>query len=144
MTMNATVIRILGPRRLLVRDTQTGNEVVVNAANASAFRVGDQLRINYTGQMSFSNPPQISATSIVRAQPPAGSLPPSSEIRRAQILSVQRGQLSVRDPQSRRIMNVRFAFAHHFCVRQLVNIRYDSISLTNPPTVTATDITPVC
>ena len=144
MTMNATVIRILGPQRLLVRDNATGNEVVVHARNASAFRAGEVVRITYTGQMTFSNPPQISANSIVRIRPSAPNLPSQTEIRRAQILSVQRGRLSVRDPATQRIMNVNYPYAHHFCVRQLVNIRYDSLSLSNPPLITATEITPLC
>ena len=145
MTINATVVRILGPRSLLVRDNATGQQIIVQTPRPMQFRVGDNVRITYSGQMSFSNPPRIAARSIVRMQPQPTPQPSiRSRLTNAQVLSVQRGLLAVRDPQTGRIMNVRFNQAHHFCVNQRLNINYDSISLTNPPTITATDISPVC
>ena len=148
MVMMATVVRV-NARTLLVRDLSSGQQVLVHWGNARSFRVGDTVRITYNGSMTFSVPPQINATSVVRAMPQVNPIPPMpqaqrSEIRRATVLQVGRGSLVVRNPANNQNVVVNYAFSHHFCVRQRVNVFFHSITLTNPAQVTATDITPVC
>lgn len=140
MNMTATVIRV-EPRSLLVRNEENGEEVLVFYRNAGNYSVGDRIRINFNGQMTLSIPPQITAISIVRLSPE--SQPTPSEIR-AVVLQKGRDFLIVRNMQNRQQLRVQYPFAHHFCVRQQVTVRYETITLTTPPTVTATDIIPIC
>ena len=58
--------RVLRVRRdnLLVWDRDTGQTVQVNTPIALRFRPGNVVRIEYTGAMTMSIPPQISATRI--------------------------------------------------------------------------------
>lgn len=142
MTITATVLRV-ERRGLLVRNNANGQEIFVNFNNASAFSAGDVVRITSTGTMTFSIPPQITATSVVRV-PQAAPPQSQTEIRRAQILRITRNALTVRDPSNNRQVIVRYPYAHHFCVGQRVNITYDTIVLNNPPEVTATDVFPIC
>lgn len=143
MFMNATVISI-EPRGLLVRDMETGEEFFVNFGNTAAFSPGDTVRITYTGTMTPSIPPQISATAIERTttvpQPP----PTYSEIRRAQILQIRRNVLIVRNPLNSQQVTVNYQYAHHFCIGQKVNIQYETAFLNGGYTVNATDIIPLC
>ena len=152
MVMTGMVLRV-NARSMLVRDLNNGQQVLVNFGNARSFRVGDTVRIAYNGAMTFSVPPQITATSVTRMmQPQQGNRPQGpmrppmqqSEIRRAQVLQVGRGSLTVRNPANNQNVVVNYPYAHHFCVRQRVNIFFNAITLTNPAQVSATDITPVC
>lgn len=150
MVMTATVLRV-DARSLLVRDMATGNQVLVNTPQARSFRIGDVVRITYSGRMTFSIPPQITATRITRVnprppqpQPPISQPPSQTEIRRATVLQVRQGALLVRNPENGQQVIVNYAYAHHFCPGQLINVRYDSIVLSNPNQLNATDITPVC
>lgn len=146
MTMTATVIQV-GPQSLLVRNEENNEEVLVNFRNSNRFSVGDRIRITFNGQMTFSIPPQITATSIQRL----GSIspaPPSPQLRpsemRAVVLQTGRNFLIVRNTRTGQQMRVEYIHAHHFCIRQQIIVRYDTITMTTPPTVTATDILPVC
>lgn len=58
--------RVLRVRRnnLLVWDRDTGQTVQVNTPNALRFRPGNTVRIEYSGAMTMSIPPQISAARI--------------------------------------------------------------------------------
>lgn len=146
MIMIATVLRVEG-RGLLVRDSATGQEVFVNFGNPRAFRAGDVVRITYTGQMTPSIPPQIIATSVVRVnqpQPQPQPQPSQTEIRRALIQRISNNVLYVRNPSNGQQVIVNYPYAHHFCVGQRVNIRFDSIILSNPQQVNATDVRPIC
>lgn len=146
MIMIATVLR-LGSGNMLVRDSSTGNEVLVHFSGASAFRPGDVVQITFNGIMTQSIPPQITATSVARVNQPQPSPSPSPSqtvINRATILQIRRGALLVRDPGNNRQVVVNYPYAHHFCVGQRVNVSYDTITLSNPPQVNATDIAPVC
>lgn len=60
--------RVLHVRRdhLLVRDCRTGQEVRVNTPRARRFRRGESVVVQYSGAMTMSIPPQISAQSIMR------------------------------------------------------------------------------
>lgn len=140
MIMNATVISI-DPRGLLVRDSETGEEVFVNFGNPGLFSPGEAIRITYTGTMTPSIPPQISATAIVRVPQPQ---PQQTQIRRATILQIRRNTLFVRDQSNFRQVIVNYPYAHHFCVGQRVSVQYDTIVLSNPPEVNATEVTPIC
>lgn len=142
MLMNATVIST-SPRSLLVRDSATGQEVLVHFNNARTFAPGDQVIITFNGMMTSSIPPQITATAIQRT---SATMPPSqTEIRRAVVLQVRSGSLLVRNPgDNNRQVVVNYPYAHHFCVGQRLNIQYDSITLTTPVTVNATDVSPIC
>lgn len=142
MNMFATVLQV-DSQSLLVRDEATGEEVLVFFPNASRFSVGDRVRITHNGQMTLSIPPQITATAIERLRPttPAPSVPSQM---RAIVLQRGRNFLIVWNIQDRRQIRVEYPYAHHFCVQQQVLIRYDTITMTNPPRVTATEITPVC
>lgn len=140
MIMVATVIRT-DTRSMLVRDSQTGNEVLVNFSNASRFTPGDQVRITYNGIMTHSIPPQITANAVSRISGPGAT---SQTEMRATILQVRPSSLLVRDLSNNRETVVNFASASHFCVGQRIIVRYNTITLSNPPQVSATSITPVC
>lgn len=58
--------RVLRVRRnnLLVRDRDTGQTVQVNTPTALRWRPGNVIRIEYSGAMTMSIPPQISAQRI--------------------------------------------------------------------------------
>lgn len=64
-TMHANVLR-LERCRLLVCDCDTRQEVVVHTPAAQCFRPGDCVCIEYSGAMTRSIPPQISATCITK------------------------------------------------------------------------------
>ncbi len=66
MTMCAVILEI-SDRRLLVRDSQTDQEIAVNTRCNCNFRVGDRIIIVYNGAMTRSIPPQISAIRIRKA-----------------------------------------------------------------------------
>lgn len=146
MTLDATILQI-NPRSMLVRDFATRDEILVNYQNASRFRTGENVRITYFGRMTFSIPPQITASSIRRLPNQGTSAPPAQSVP-AQMTAVviQRSQnsLLVRNTQNNQQMRVNYAFANHFCVGQRIVVRYDTIQLSNPPLVNAVDITPVC
>lgn len=65
MTMCAEILEI-SDKRLLVRDSRTMQEVAVNTRCSCNFRVGDRVRIFYSGAMTMSIPPQISAIRITK------------------------------------------------------------------------------
>jgi len=142
MIMFATVIQS-DPDSLLVRDLSTGGEVQVNTPDANQFAPGDQVRITFSGAMTLSIPPQISATNIQRIP---GSTPephPTSEIR-ATILQRRHNSLLVWDANNNREVIVNYPYAYHFCAGQRIVVNYDTIRLSNPPEVNATDIIPIC
>jgi hypothetical protein len=66
MTMCAVILEI-SDRQLLVRNSKTDQEVVVNTHCNCNFRVGDRVMIFYSGAMTMSIPPQISAIRIRKA-----------------------------------------------------------------------------
>ena len=63
MTMQATVRRV-ECNSLLVFDHEMSQTVVVHTTDACHFRVGDFVCIRYSGAMTMSIPPQITATNI--------------------------------------------------------------------------------
>lgn len=65
MTMQAIVIRVR-PGDLLVFDESMSQTVIVHTPQACRFRVGNCVRIFYSGIMTMSIPPQITAIRIVR------------------------------------------------------------------------------
>ena len=65
-SMRAVVLEQEGPCRLLVRDCRTCQEVLVNTDQAADFSEGDQVGIRYSGAMTMSLPPQVSALCISR------------------------------------------------------------------------------
>lgn len=146
MEMIATVVSS-DSRGLLVIDAATGQEVFVNYCCPLAFRPGERVHITYTGAMTFSIPPQISATLVVpyRATPTTPPAQTYSEIRRATILQIRRGVLIVRDPgQNNRQVTVNYPYAHHFCVGNRINIQYETAFLNGGYTINATEVFPVC
>ncbi len=60
--------RILRVRRddLLVRDCRTGQEVRVDLPRPGRFRPGESVIVQYSGAMTRSVPPRISAWSVMR------------------------------------------------------------------------------
>ena len=140
MNMTAIIIRV-DQRSLLVRNEETSEEVLVIYRSANNFSVGERVRITYNGRMTFSIPPQITATSIERLRPVPQ--PEPSEIR---VEVIQRGRnfLMVVNTQNRQRIRVEYTYAHHFCIGQQVVVRYNTITMSNPPRVTAADIIPVC
>lgn len=139
MIMIATVLRV-DSGSLLVRDMKTGDEVLVHFRNADRFNVGDRIRIFYNGQMTFSIPPQITAISIQKIQ---GGEAQSDEMR-AVVLRKSRRSLLVRDMQNNMQIRVNYPYAYHFCVGQQIVVRYETIRLSEPAEVEATDIRPIC
>lgn len=69
MIMLATVIFVRSDH-LLVLDLSKRQQVRVNTPQASRFRTGDLIRIRYSGAMTMSIPPQISAQSITKLSSP--------------------------------------------------------------------------
>lgn len=67
MTSMCARILEIDDNRLLVRDSRTRQEVVVNTRCNCNFRVGDRIIIIYSGAMTMSIPPQISAIRIRKA-----------------------------------------------------------------------------
>ena len=61
--MQARVLRVQRDS-LLVRDCRTGQNVQVNTNRARRFRPGQRVIIQYSGAMTMSIPPQISANDI--------------------------------------------------------------------------------
>ena len=138
MTMIATVIRT-EPGNILVWDAAASREVKVHFRDAGRFSPGERIRITYNGAMTHSIPPQITAISIQRIESPAKP----AEMR-AVILERRRNLLVVRDTSNNMRVHIHFPHANHFCVGQRVVVRHDTITMSNPPQVTAIDITPVC
>ncbi len=64
-TMCATVRQVC-PRNLLVCDHSTNQEVLVHTADSCRFSQGDCICIHFSGIMTRSIPPQITATCIYR------------------------------------------------------------------------------
>ena len=68
--LNTTIcatVRQVHPRSLLVYDNSTAQEILVHTANACRFSIGDCVCIHFSGIMTMSIPPQISATCICLA-----------------------------------------------------------------------------
>ncbi|NCB62860.1 MAG: hypothetical protein EOM52_04480 [Clostridia bacterium] len=65
MTMRATILEV-GSGVLLVCDHRTGQEVVCFSPCAACFRAGERICIHFSGVMTASLPPQITATCIRR------------------------------------------------------------------------------
>lgn len=63
MTIQATVRRV-ECNNLLVFDHAMSQNVVVHTSEAWRFRVGNFVCIQYSGAMTMSIPPQITATNI--------------------------------------------------------------------------------
>lgn len=149
MTIDATVIRT-DTRSLLVRNRSNNQEILVHYNNTRGFSNGDVIRITFNGQMTNSIPPQITATSIQKMQGPGPSptppRPPQSipAQTRATVLQRRREALLVRDMSNNRQLLVHTPYAHHFCVRQRILIRHDTIVMNNPPEINAIEITPIC
>jgi len=140
MIMIATVLQV-DSGSLLVRDMETGDEVLVIFRNANRFNVGDRIRIFHNGQMTLSIPPQIAAISIQRIQ--EEPQPEAAELS-AIVLRRSRKSLLVRDMQNNAQIRVNYAYAYHFCIGQQIVVRYETIRLSNPAEVEAIDIMPVC
>ena len=66
--MTAMTATVLEARcgSLLVRDDATGMEVLVHTSNGFCFREGERVTIWYSGAMTRSIPPQITAICIAR------------------------------------------------------------------------------
>lgn len=65
MTMQGVVIESHRDH-LLVRDCNKQQRVIVHTLHARQFRPGDRVWILYSGAMTMSIPPQITARKIVR------------------------------------------------------------------------------
>ena len=67
MTMYA-MVKVVGESSLLVYDFNTSQEVIVHTPNACFFIVGEEIFIKYSGAMTRSISPQISANCISKIQ----------------------------------------------------------------------------
>ena len=63
--MKATVLSVQNCQ-MTVCDQRTSQEVVVHSPCACHFRAGEQVCITYSGVMTMSLPPQITADCITR------------------------------------------------------------------------------
>ena len=63
VTMRATVLRVC-PCELCVCDHENHQQVLVHTDNAYCFRVGQQVCIEFSGAMTRSDPPQITADCV--------------------------------------------------------------------------------
>lgn len=141
MTITAIVISVMSGR-LLVRDLSNGMEIMVNTRLARRFSPGEYVRIVFNGQMTHSLPPQITATAIQRLPSPPHETRPTET--RATVIRRMQDTLLVRELNSNRELLVHYKYAHHFCPRQRVMIRHDTIIMNNPPEIRAIDILPIC
>ena len=66
MTTMVATVQEAQQGSLLVRDRRTAQEVFVHTPFARRFRPGDIVRIQYSGAMTMSIPPQITAIRIFR------------------------------------------------------------------------------
>ena len=64
-TLNATVKEVENCS-MLVCNNNTSEEIVVHAQNACRFCPGDRVCIRFNGVIATSNPPQITAISVVK------------------------------------------------------------------------------
>lgn len=141
--MNAIVNDIIAREGLLVTDEDTGQEVRVNFQDTNRFTVGDNVWITYDGRMTFSIPPQITASSIRIVRP--GSRPePAPIVTRAVVVRRGSGFLMVRIPGRNQQIRVNYQYANHFCPGQRVMIRYSVMLPIEPPQINAIDIEPIC
>lgn len=146
MTMNAVIIRVQ-PGSLLVNDLSNNQEVLVHYRSPNCFSSGDNIKITYDGRMTFSIPPQITASSIQLIHPAAPPQPPHQSTpaeTRVTVIQQGRGFLMVRNIRNSSLMRVNYPNAHHFCVGQRIIVKYDSIIMSNPAVINALDIIPVC
>lgn len=144
MTIDATVLEVYN-NRLLVRDLSNQQEILVHFRNANRFTPGDTVRITYNGRMTFSIPPQISASSIQSIRHPTPPPPTSSEIRGTVI---QRGSnwLLVVEIGTNNQFIVEYQNAYRFFVGQRIRVLYETIFLNIPPDISriiATNIIPL-
>ena len=65
VTMKACILRVCCCD-LLVCDLYTSQQVLVHTSDACCFRAGERVCITYSGAMTNSLPPQISATNVER------------------------------------------------------------------------------
>ncbi|MCL2637021.1 MAG: YobA family protein [Oscillospiraceae bacterium] len=167
MQMTGTVLSI-GPRTLTVRNEESGEAIIVNFNNPRAFNVGDRVRVTYTGIMTMSEPPQITATNIQLAPaappfrpphggfqpPPPGGFQPQPprppaftpiprEIR-AQVIRRENNFLIVRNTANNQILRADTRDARFFCVGRFVTIRFNSILPGLPPRMDVIDVLPIC
>lgn len=158
MVMTATVLRV-NAQSLLVRDEATGQQVLVNTSNTGRFSVGDRVVIFYTGPMTASIPPQITAVTvqtigrpplrpgvIFPIVPPIGTLPPvvrPGEMR-GTVRHVGENFLLFRNAVTNQDLRVEYDYARHFCVGQNIIVSFDPRLNTNPNRIFASDINPVC
>ena len=163
MIITATVLRV-NPTNFLVRDASNGQEISVHFANTDGLRAGDTVQITYSGMMTHSIPPQITATSVIltsrprppqpqpprpQPQPPRPQPQPQPpccqpQTLRAIVLQIRRGSLIVRSANNQRQITVIYPHAHHFCIGQWVNVQYESDVSPFASEINATDVTPVC
>lgn len=142
-TMNATVLDIIAREGLLVRNSDNGQQVRVNFRDTNRFTVGDNVRITYDGRMTFSIPPQITATSIQIVRPDSRPEPAPIETR-AIVVRKGSGFLMVRTLRNNRQIRVNYRYANHFCVGQRIIIRHSIMLPIEPPQINAIDIVPIC
>lgn len=62
-TMRATVLQV-DPQNILVCDHSTNQEVLVHTEDACRFSQGNRVCIHFSGIMTMSIPPQITANCI--------------------------------------------------------------------------------
>lgn len=65
VTMKACILRVCCCD-LLVCNLHTSQQVLVHTPSACCFRAGEKVCIEYSGAMTMSIPPQVSASSIKR------------------------------------------------------------------------------
>lgn len=129
---------------LMVRNFENNQEILVHFRDSRNFRSDEHVRIEFNGQMTLSIPPQITAISILRIHHPTPPSPPRSTEMRATVLQRRANSLLVRNMSNNRQLIVNTPHARHFCARQRIIVRYNSIIMNNPPEVTAIDITAIC
>lgn len=66
MAVMFAIVQEVRPDSLLVRDRRTRQDVLVHTPIARQFRPGDLVRILFSGAMTMSIPPQITAVRICR------------------------------------------------------------------------------
>lgn len=145
MTIDAVVLEVYNDR-LMVRDLSNNQEILVHFRNARRFSPGESIRILFNGQMTFSIPPQITAISIQRIQPPIVPLPPASSELRATVIQRSCDSLLVREIGTNNQFIVDYPNSCRFRVGQRINIMYETIFLNVSPApsrITATNITPL-
>jgi len=157
MQMTAVVINT-NQQGMLVRNEANNENVRVIYRNSRRFGPGDRVRITYSGVITLSIPPQITATNVqllgTAPRPPFVAMPPLfnpprpplfiPREMRVTVLRTEQGFLIVRNNANNQILRVDTPDARFFCPGRQAVVRFNTIIPGLPPRVDLVEIMPLC